>query len=75
MGMFNEVYYTCPECGSGIIDQTKSGSCELKTFNQDAVPLDEVAGLDEDITCDNCGSNFDVLPNTRVVRLELRRRY
>lgn len=60
MGMYNEVHYNCPECGSDIIDQTKSGSCQLKRFNHNLVPLAEVSGLESDLWCDNCNTHLEV---------------
>ena len=75
MGMFNEVYYTCPECGSGIVDQTKSGDCTLKCFNMDRVPIEDVDGLDRTICCDDCKSTFVVKPDVIYVRLLLSKIY
>lgn len=69
MGMFNEVMFDCPECGSHFIEQTKSGSCELKTFHQVNVPVEEISGLidrEGKVYCSECGEGFTLTYPKRV---------
>lgn len=46
MGLFDRVYFSCPECGSSVEIQSKSGECILAGYSQDAVPT--VIALDLD---------------------------
>lgn len=69
MGMFNEVAFDCPECGSHFTEQTKTGSCDLKTFHHSSVPIAEVSGLMDRwgfIYCPDCGERFELSYQTRV---------
>lgn len=60
MGLYNEVNFTCPDCGSTITEQTKSGGCSMQSFPAQAVPVEEVKGLGLAVFCDNCEEAFSV---------------
>lgn len=72
MGLYNEVSYRCPDCGTEIIDQTKSGSCTLSTFYSNSVPPEELEGLEKEVYCGNCHAKWEVVSNLpRNVMLNL----
>lgn len=55
MGVFNRILVTCPACGAEVEFQTKSGSCQMKSYPISSVPPREVEGiLGESVIC-NCG--------------------
>lgn len=56
MGCFNEIYVHCPNCNEGgAFFQTKSGTCEMKTFDINDVPPSELQGIIGDHeNCKNC---------------------
>jgi len=66
MGLYNEVQFTCPICGNTLTDQTKSGSCSMKTFSQKSVPIADVDGLSERIYCEFCETAFKAVGVERV---------
>jgi len=69
MGMYNEVVFDCPECGSSFTEQTKTGSCVLKTFHHSNVPVEEISGLvdrEDKIYCSECGEGFTLTYPKRV---------
>ena len=37
MGLFDEVYLHCPECGEIIEAQSKAGECSLRAYTEDSV--------------------------------------
>ncbi|QIG71248.1 hypothetical protein EVB32_141 [Rhizobium phage RHph_TM39] len=70
MGMFNEVIIKCPKCEGTFIEQTKSGSCLLKTFRLECAPAEELSGLltdDGSVWCQNCGAKLGLQIQVRVV--------
>lgn len=72
MSMFNTVIFRCPECGGEILDTTKSGDCLLREYSSWHVPPEDVKGLEEELTCDHCLSEFKVIkPPVIFVELEL----
>ena len=40
MGMFDSIYFKCPDCGKEIEAQTKSGDCDLNSYEHTSVPVD-----------------------------------
>jgi len=71
MGLYNEVNFICPDCGAVITEQTKSGGCSMQSFPAQAVPIEEVRGLDFDVFCDGCESTFNVMVMQPRVALAL----
>lgn len=56
MGLYNEIYVDCPECGKHVVFQSKSGSCTLTTYHITRMPSDDLAGIvGDECPCENCG--------------------
>ncbi len=70
MGCFNEISFSCPECGEIMYAQTKSGSSSMRTFSNSCTPLEEVNGLDDYIYCHECNTSFEII-TPKTVSLEL----
>ena len=55
MGLYDEIYITCPECSESIIFQSKSGPCHLSTYSLETASEEVLAGIGNDIeACPNC---------------------
>lgn len=62
MGLFDSVFFDCRKCGENIEVQSKAGECELKRYRNDNVPTDIAVSIKgEVITCENCGSVYEIL--------------
>ena len=76
MGMFDSIWFECPQCTEMIEVQSKMGDCVLKDISSDAVPLgiaDDILG--EQAYCHKCGSVWKVAlystqPTTIPMKLE-----
>lgn len=56
MGLYDEIGFRCKECGEAIYTQSKAGSCILKVYSCNKVPLviaKDIHGTG--IYCDKCG--------------------
>lgn len=78
MGMFDTVHFKCPKCGGKVAIQTKGGTCDLKNYHSESVPLGAASGLVSDCdtdpdpeTCEHCGVAFVVRAQPARVRLWL----
>lgn len=62
MGVFDTVKVPCPKCGETYYAQSKSGPCELDTFDLDKAPLDVLYDVNRHapFTCFNCNCTFEV---------------
>ena len=61
MGMFDEVWLPCPQCGEKTYAQSKSGWCQLDAFEFDDAPARVLGDIvDEVQTCSKCGTQFSV---------------
>jgi len=61
MGMFDSVYIRCPDCGTAVEFQSKSGDCILGQYTLDNVPSDVLAGLHKDKEiCPECGRGIEL---------------
>jgi transcription elongation factor Elf1 len=62
MGCFDTVLVPCPRCGTREEAQTKSGPCNLATYNLDKAPTEVLANINRHgpFTCVNCGAVFKV---------------
>ena len=61
MGIFNTIMVNCPNCGSKIEFQSKSGSCILATYHISNCPEEEIEGIiGESWCCDNCGTEITI---------------
>jgi transcription elongation factor Elf1 len=73
MGMFDSIMVPCPECGTRVEFQTKSGNCMLSVWNIEDAPQDAL----EDVNrhgphrCSKCGTHFEVKIHTTwtVIRI------
>ncbi len=61
MGLFDEVCFTCLDCGGRATVQSKAGDCEMHQFSADEVPVEIAADvIGEYALCDECGTAFEV---------------
>lgn len=67
MGMYNEVHVNCPQCSAIIEFQTKSGSCQLRTFHIRNIPVEEFVGIIGDTeACPNCDVGVTITSPPRM---------
>lgn len=77
MGVYDTIYFPCPNCGEEICAQSKSGPCVLDVFSADKVPLDvaQNANRHAPFKCCKCGKlwEFVNIPECpiSVVKLEI----
>lgn len=59
MGMYDTIYFNCPNCGEELCCQSKSGKCELNTYPNTAVPISVAydANRHTPVTC-KCGKSY-----------------
>jgi NMD protein affecting ribosome stability and mRNA decay len=68
MGMFDSVYVRCPDCGTSIEFQSKSGDCICASYTLDDVPSDVVCGLHGDSEmCPECGREVELEVIAQVI--------
>lgn len=61
MGLFDTVYFTCPECGSSVEVQSKAGLCAIYVFSSSEVPKDIAKDINGKIVaCNECEKVFTV---------------
>ncbi len=66
MGLFDSVYFLCPECKTELEVQSKVGECALISYHPSSVPAaiaDDIRG--EIVWCPQCRSSWTV--RTKVV--------
>jgi len=61
MGMFDSIYFNCPDCGKNIEAQSKSGECSLDSYAHDSVPVDVAmdANRHAPYKC-SCGASWEL---------------
>jgi len=68
MGMYDSVCIRCPECGTEVEFQTKSGDCICARYTYDNVPANVAGGLDGEIEeCPECGHMVQIKLNIQLV--------
>jgi predicted RNA-binding Zn-ribbon protein involved in translation (DUF1610 family) len=74
MGMYDSIYFNCPNCNHEIEEQSKSGDCTLHAYNLYDVPSDiskDLIGRESE-TCPECGSKYKFItvtnPSIAVVK-------
>lgn len=62
MGVYDVIEVSCPECGTMVEFQSKSGGCTLTYYNLDNVPDSVLQDINRHspYTCDNCNTRFSV---------------
>jgi ribosomal protein L34E len=63
MGLFNSIYFECPQCGATIEGQSKGGNPFLETFKKEDVPIDVAAELSIPEKCHQCGRRLGLHSN------------
>ena len=73
MGLYDSIYFSCPRCGDRIEAQSKSGDCNLSSYEYDSVPRDvaEDANRHAPFTC-NCGESYQFEEDEDVNRVKLK---
>lgn len=62
MGCFDTIRVPCPSCGKRHDCQSKSGPCNLRTYNLENAPQDVLFDVNRHgpYTCEGCGRVFTV---------------
>jgi len=62
MGMYDEILVPCPKCGELYPAQSKSGPCELQTFELGEAPEGAIVDVNRHAPfgCERCGTIFEV---------------
>ena len=74
MGMFDRVWFTCPDCNRQIEFQSKMGECVLADISRTDVPMEIAADIEGDMSqCESCGKTWKALyyPTIRTVSMVL----
>jgi predicted RNA-binding Zn-ribbon protein involved in translation (DUF1610 family) len=75
MGMLDFITFDCPNCGTEIKAQSKSGECMCDVYHYDNVPADvaEDANRHAPYECESCGRkySFGNLPSERRISLTI----
>lgn len=62
MGLYDSVFFDCPNCGSKVEAQSKVDDCYMQVFSVDAVPLVVAADItdptDGPLMCRNCERTY-----------------
>lgn len=72
--MFDSIIFTCKKegCGGVIEDQSKSGPCNLETYNKNEVPVEVAAGvLGGMVCCPVCKTKYFVRSKVSTIKLKL----
>ena len=71
MGCFDEVFFSCPDCGSQLSVQSKAGECNMACYNADSVPMEIAADVDGQTDwCPNCDKTVRISnPFGKTVRM------
>lgn len=70
MGMFDSVYFNCPNCDNTIEEQSKAGECILMNYGQSEVPVNianDIIGTA--VYCDKCNKSFKIVSNVKEIPL------
>lgn len=72
MGCYDSVMVPCPKCGERREFQSKSGDCNLASYNLEEAPVDVLADVNRHGArrCDGCGTLFEVGPGARPVAID-----
>lgn len=72
MGMFDSVYFDCPNCETSIEHQSKAGRCFLDVYNNNNVPCEIAVDIEnEDVFCDNCQETFKIKADSPITRVKM----
>ncbi len=75
MGLFDDVYFHCPECGEIVETQSKAGECSLSTYWEDSVPVEIGVDLEgEHVYCAGCFNSFIIETEEPIARVRLKLR-
>ena len=57
MGMFDTIYFKCPNCSEEMEAQTKGGLCICASYEHTSVPIDAACDCNRHapFTCHKCG--------------------
>jgi len=71
MGMFDSVWFNCPNCGERMEAQSKGGECYLNNYTPEAVPMDVALDAHIHEPC-SCGKAYKIKKvEPQVIALEL----
>ncbi len=71
MSCYDTVYVRCPDCKKKHEIQTKAGSCELKNYSYQQVPLAIAEDLDATPIFCSCGASLSLICPPKYIRMEV----
>lgn len=73
MGLYDTIYFHCPNCGFRVEAQSKSGPCNLGVYKHLRVPSDVAVDANRHAPhqCSKCGMKWEFLNTIELVRLEV----
>ncbi len=75
MGMFDRIFFPCPNCGDLIEAQSKSGDCNGDEYDYRKVPKDvaEDANRHAPYGCKGCGNHYSLRerPPSELIEFEI----
>jgi predicted RNA-binding Zn-ribbon protein involved in translation (DUF1610 family) len=75
MGMFDTVWFPCPDCTESIGAQTKVGECDLTDYDPSEVPMVIAGALHGRVEkCTGCGTEVKIVvlvgPNVAMAAIK-----
>lgn len=73
MGLYDNILFRCPSCGTKIFEQSKGGMCDLDTYEADSAPVEVLAYLNDcQMECHSCGDLFliKIKADYKLLRIE-----
>jgi hypothetical protein len=61
MGMFDSVWFPCPDCDESIEAQSKAGECDLTDYSPAEVPMEIAGALHGRIEYCKCGTAVKIV--------------
>jgi uncharacterized protein YbaR (Trm112 family) len=63
MGMFDNIFFSCPKCDGEMYTQSKEGNCCLNTYHGiEGVPPSIAYDINGDeVWCESCGQAYKVI--------------
>lgn len=74
MGMFDSVYVKCPNCKEKTACQSKSGPCELNTYELENAPPEVLVGITDGYgwtKCAHCSRTINIKWHPRPFELTI----
>ena len=67
MGLFDSVYFTCPNCKASLEAQSKAGDCCMDTIDPYEVPVGIAKDIENKVlNCGECGRSYRVVSYDQI---------